>query len=108
MLGLVLEITPRYRKRANLVSTLSRNQLLYRVRLEAVVQRRDFSGQTVDEQRGHLRFTPRGVRITDSSKCPPQLVDQHGPGYGRISAELGLGDDRRDSSEVSHCSSFRR
>jgi hypothetical protein len=73
---LVLEITPRYRKRANLVSTLSRNQLLYRVRLEAVVQRRDFSGQTVDEQRGHLRFTPRGVRITDSSKCPPQLVDQ--------------------------------
>ena len=82
MLGLVLEIPSRLRERANLVCTLSRNQLLYRVCLEAVVQRRDFSGQTVDEQLGHLRFTPGGVRITDSSKCPPQLVDQHGPGHG--------------------------
>jgi hypothetical protein len=108
MLGLVLEIPSRLRKRANLVCTLSRYQLLYRVRLEAVVQGRDFSGQTVDEQLGHLRFPPGGVRITDRSKCPPQLVYQHGPDHGRNSAQLGLGDDRRYSSEVSHCSSLRR
>ena len=71
MLGLVLEIPSRLRKRANLVCTLARSQVLYRVRLEAVVQGRDFSGQNVDEQLGHLRFPPGSVRITDGSKCPP-------------------------------------
>ena len=82
MLGLKREIPSRLRKRANLVCTLDRNQLLYRVRFEAVMQGGDFFGQTVDQYPRHLRLPPGGVRITDSAKCPPQLVDQGGPGHG--------------------------
>jgi hypothetical protein len=43
MLGLVLKILTYCPKRANLVSALARSQLLYRVRLEALVQNRDLS-----------------------------------------------------------------
>jgi hypothetical protein len=81
MLGLVREIPSRLRKRVNLVTTLARNQHSYRVRLEAVLQGSDFSGQSVDEYLGHLRFPPGNMRRTDGSKCPPQLINQGGPGH---------------------------
>ena len=92
----------------NLVYSLARSQLLYRVRLKSVVQSRDLSRQGIDEHLGRMELPPGGVRITDGPKCSSHLVDQHGPGDGRISAQLGLCDDRRYSSEVSHRSSVRR
>ena len=61
-------------RRANLVCTLARSQLLYRVRLEAVVQSRDLSRQGIDEHLGRMELPPGGVRITDGPKCAPQLV----------------------------------
>jgi hypothetical protein len=54
MLGLVLEIPSRLRKRANLVCTLAWSQLLNRVRLEALVQNRDLSRQGIDEHLGRI------------------------------------------------------
>jgi hypothetical protein len=65
MLGLVWEIPSHRRKRANLVCTLARSQLLDRVRLEAVVQSRDLSRQVIDEHLGRIELPPGGVRITD-------------------------------------------
>lgn len=108
MLGLVREIPSCLRKRVNLVSTLSRNKHLNRARLEAVVQGGDFSETFVDEHSGHLRFPSGGVGITNSSKGPSELVDQGGPGRGRMSAQLRLGDNRRYSPEVSHRFAFGR
>lgn len=49
MLGLVLKILAHCSKSTDLVCTLARNQQLYRVRLEALVQNRDISRQSIDE-----------------------------------------------------------
>jgi hypothetical protein len=87
---------------ANLVRTLARHPLLNRIRLEALVLGGDLNGQTIDKYLCHHRFPPGAVRVTDGSKCLPQLVDQGSPGHGRISAQLGLGHDRRYSPEVSN------
>jgi hypothetical protein len=108
MLGLVSGVLAYRCIEADLVCTLTENQLLGRARLELLVQGGDFNRQPIDEHLGHLRFPPGAMRITYSAKCPPRLVDQHGPSDGRISAQLGLCDDRRYSSEASHRSSVRR
>jgi hypothetical protein len=108
MLGLVWEVLTHRRIETTLVYPLARSQLLYRLRLKSVVQSRYLTRQGIDEHLCRMELPPGGVRITDSAKCSPQLIDQHGPGDGRISAQLGLCDDRRHSSEVSHRSSIRR
>ena len=108
MLGLVRDVLAHRRIETTLVYPLARSQLLYRLRLKSIVQSRYLTRQGIDEHLCRMELPPGGVRITDSAKCSPQLIDQHGPGDGRISAQLGLCDDRRHSSEVSHRSSVRR
>ena len=86
MLGLVREVLSHRYIEANRVYTLARNQLLYRLRLKAVVQSRYLTRQGIDEHFGRMRLAPGGVRFTDGPKCPSHLVYQHGPDHGRISA----------------------
>jgi hypothetical protein len=86
MLGLVREVLTYRRVETTLMYTLARSQLLYRVRLEAVVQSSDLSRQSIDEHLGRNELPAGGVRISEGPKCPSHLVYQGGPSYGRISA----------------------
>jgi hypothetical protein len=85
-----------------LLGPLSWDQLPCGARLELLVKSIDLRRQSVDQNCGHPELAPGGMGISDGSKCPSELVNQHGPCNRRPVGELGLRHDRRYSPEIVH------